>query len=989
MEDSITNIRLLDCNSKFSEEKLGGNNEGLSLYTNKVGHGIKVEAGDTVSLQSAFISELGAGDTSSIEITDEYLETRIVPYTKITYSNPINGCNEKILGFERATATTENFSLLNNANSTSIFYNFYKTANGENCFFQPRRFVYLDDTANKVNWSRDDSVLVGRPFHQSCPNPDDDNIGNIENVFVCDADYFRFQSPSAGQKTSDNIFKGITDNSRFTIFVQEQVYFGSQTDITVSPTTNTSPATRGWLELTEKLDISLNNGFQSPSAISDSLTNQFRKQGDLKDIEVKSLAYKDDSTDIQTFIPISTKLESPLYKTFYSANQNNNNASTYNDWKTWSGTSQEDGALNWLSSQQFIGVKRPELWLKGRAVAKQLQTVSGGTTIEKGFFNFIFDLKEEDFERGDPAAEHSLFTTIPWNASNLEVLRDLFIEQGQYPELFENKLNYYSGFTTTQNSRFLHMNTRKSGADQYATNQLGDDNLTVDDSINRISCPFFFDYDPSLATTLTDGIVQPAYGFARKITRTSGTHVGDFIYLTTQKLGFIEDLTLPSTLTTLPLRLFRRNACDTATDGTTIDKTTHAGFDIHFNAFGNLFLGLTTGWTNEMFNEAEITNAIPTLYKDANASTLINPEIKTANIISEIYLGADQPVCSFNTTTNRFEFAQLHTPEFVQNKYNAGGVKLNASGEDYIPLTPSQGQRVYKINKRLNSGNFTPDMTSYLVNESDAVKVFTEVGLGASALYDFENLNFNMKPWSCFDSLTGVVIKDFGYTESNWNSGIWGILGFTYQQFNTIRTSSNSIISRVSNSNKNALPYAFTNANVSPSSTISFITNVFGAGMYNLALPLTLSANTSLTTPPDVLTPAGYRKQIFPAITEEQTSIVLSAPNLPRKLQNGYFLIRSDILDESSYNGGFESSALYPVVGIVSKVDNTGDFFTSIDSSLQFTFTRPKVISSIRTSIHDPSQRLSKLNTGSSIIYKITKTRPHSYDIVSQIMKSK
>jgi len=435
--------------------------------------------------------------------------------------------------------------------------------------------------------------------------------------------------------------------------------------------------------------------------------------------------------------------------------------------------------------------------------------------------------------------------------------------------------------------------------------------------------------------------------------------------------------------------LFRRNASDGATLGTKIDKDTHAGFDIHFNAFGNLFVGLTTGWTNEMFHESELTNALPTLYKDPNASTAINPEIKTANIISEIYLGADQPVCSFNTTTNRFEIAQLHTPEFIQNKYNAGGVKFNASGEDYVPLSATQGERVFKINKRLNSGNFTPDMTSYLVNESDNITVFTSVGLSASAVYDFENLNFNIKPWSLFDSLTGVVIKDFGYTNSNWNSGIWGVLGFTYEQFNSSRTAENSIINRVSNTNKTALPYAFTNADVSPSDAISFITNLFGAGMFHLALPSTLSANTSLTLAPDILTPTGYRKQIFPAITEGQTSIVLSAPNLPRKLQNGYFLIRSDALDESSYNGGFESGALYPVVGIVSKVDNTGDFFTSVDSDLEFTFTKPKVITSIRTSVHDPSQKLSKLNTGSAVIYKITKTRPHSFDIVSQIMNKK
>ena len=54
MDNSITDITLLDCNSQFSEEKKGGNRTPLALYTNKIGHGIRVEAGDKISLQSAY-----------------------------------------------------------------------------------------------------------------------------------------------------------------------------------------------------------------------------------------------------------------------------------------------------------------------------------------------------------------------------------------------------------------------------------------------------------------------------------------------------------------------------------------------------------------------------------------------------------------------------------------------------------------------------------------------------------------------------------------------------------------------------------------------------------------------------------------------------------------------------------------------------------------------------------------------------------------------
>jgi hypothetical protein len=991
MDNSITNIRLVDCNSNFSEEKLGGNNEPLSIFTNKIGHGLNIEPGDKISLYSAFISELGAGGEASIEITDEYLETKTKTISQITYNSPINGCNDKILGYESASIRNVDYTYDVTGNKTTIFFNFYKTNNGENCYFLPRRFVYFDADHDILSWVRDDEPLYGRPFHQSCPDPDDDNIGGLENVFVADADYFRFQQPDATATSASNVYKCKTDNHNFTIFGQSDVYYGEQSDTTIPPTDFSSPASRKWYEILEPLEITLDTGFQSPSSISDSITRQFRKQSQPEQLEARSLAYKDATTDIQRFIPISTKIDSPFYKTFYATNQSNNIGDTYNAWRTWAGASQENLALKWLSSQQFIGIKRPELYKKTYALAEHMMQLRGFTgDPARGVASFTQSLNIADFERGNPANEHIIKTNLEWNRTTLEFIRDVFLEQANHPELFTNKLNYYFGFTRVDNSRFLHMNTRRTSADYYAGYQLGDDNIFVDDAINRISCPFFIDYNTAYATTYTDGNSWESgycFGFALKHID-AGT---EYIAFTTRRLGFVEDTTLPSTLPTLPERLFRRNASAGATLGTQINQSTYWGSDIHFNAFGNVMLGLTTGQSHGYFNETQYGECISTLYKDSNASTQPNPEIRSANIVSEIYLGADQPVCSYNTTTNRFELAQLHTPEFVQNKYNAGGVHSTNTGTDYVELSATAGDRVYKINKRLNSGNFTPDMRNYNFNNSKDVEVYTSVGKSASALFDVENLNPNISQWTVFDSLCGIVIKDFGVSLSNWNNGIWGILGFSYEQFNATRTSENDITTRVGNDNKNALPYAFTNADVGSNNTINFITNNFGAGMYNLSMPLTLSFHTDKPTVNkiDDVTPLGFYKQVFPAITQPQSSVILSAPNLPRKLKNGYFLIRSNILEESAYNGGFESSALYPVIGVVRKEDTTGDFFTEVDSSLEFTFTKPTTVTSITTSIHDPSQQLSRLNVGSAVIYKITKSRPYTYDIVNQIMNQK
>ena len=61
MSSGFNETTILECNRLASEEGKTQNNENPALYTNKIGSGIKLNSGDTISVQSAFISELGAG----------------------------------------------------------------------------------------------------------------------------------------------------------------------------------------------------------------------------------------------------------------------------------------------------------------------------------------------------------------------------------------------------------------------------------------------------------------------------------------------------------------------------------------------------------------------------------------------------------------------------------------------------------------------------------------------------------------------------------------------------------------------------------------------------------------------------------------------------------------------------------------------------------------------------------------------------------------
>ena len=67
MSDSYVDTILLEANRKSSAEYRAGNETEPSIWTNNLGSGIKLDIGDTISIDSAYISEIG-NESSTIEI---------------------------------------------------------------------------------------------------------------------------------------------------------------------------------------------------------------------------------------------------------------------------------------------------------------------------------------------------------------------------------------------------------------------------------------------------------------------------------------------------------------------------------------------------------------------------------------------------------------------------------------------------------------------------------------------------------------------------------------------------------------------------------------------------------------------------------------------------------------------------------------------------------------------------------------------------------
>ena len=985
MEETI----LIDCNHLQSIQYTGGNLDSNNYYTNKIGSGIKVEQGDKISIHQTYISEIGSDD-NSIQIENKFVSNKPFTYTKLTPHTYINGSNDKIMGYERVTASniTDNIATYNN--ETNILYNYYITSNGENTFNLPRRYIYKPPSAINIDWATThDNALIGSPFE---PPGLVSSVGiiynnNNMNMFYVEDDYFFHQSGQSGLINSNRL-KQRYDNARFTIFTLEETRYGSQSDDTLPSIINgslTSPAYLNYIEYIEKLKINLKAGFQSPQAIASNITNILKTQTQ-PEIGTLSSTGIFSGNNLKQYQPYNLEINSPTYHTFQVASEGTMSEGKYEAWDA--ATADTGDSLDWLSAYQYIGIKRPQLWLKGRAFNNRLKEKNNasfpGTVpyINYASLETLFDLRTDEFERSNPIItsnrRHTVVLPILWDdTTTITKLKDLLNEQEKHPECFLNRFNQYNGFTNINNSRFLHINLynrdiRKS-KNENLYNSLGTDYLKAYENNQPYlqTSPFFFDCNPLYKNKITNGLNWDdgyLYGYFKKYIDDDDI---EYISLTTDHLGFIEDTTLSASFTTIPNIYFLTN--DGLFSGSIIKKTTRLGWDSSFNSFGNVCVGMLSGWGYNPDDLNSFNYQLPTGYNTTQLATYLYSR--------KLYLGANNPKLEYNTTSNRFEISQLHTSERVQNRFNSGTLTGTGDAIKEIAAFDTAGTEVYKINKRLYNNTYTPDMLPYGANRIEGLTLQTQI-------YDIDFKNPNIAGWSIFDSLSGIIIRDFGYNENDWNKGFWETLGFDYIQFNSIETADNDSTSRVGNNNKNTLPYAFTNANVDQLATMDMITNIWGNGIYNLMLPQTMSFNVTNTGGnANIFFRENMKFEQFPAITEAAQSIKLEAPRLPKKLQNPYYILKTDVLDTSPYLGGIDSGEPFNIIATIPKSNDYGDYFVSLDSGLEFTFTKPKLISSITSSIHNPNMSLANINDSSSIIYKITKQmNPNRFNIVGQIM---
>jgi hypothetical protein len=243
--------------------------------------------------------------------------------------------------------------------------------------------------------------------------------------------------------------------------------------------------------------------------------------------------------------------------------------------------------------------------------------------------------------------------------------------------------------------------------------------------------------------------------------------------------------------------------------------------------------------------------------------------------------------------------------------------------------------------------------------------------------------NRNIKSWCVFDSVCGVYISDLGYDKEDFSRGLWGILGFTYDELFSPATAENNRLVRVTPDRKNQ-SIITTNSSIVSTDTRDYIVNQFGAVYFTTQIP-----SSSIIEFDTIVADGGGMKviQVDPAISQGTTSIDILGSNLPRRMLRPYYTIRSDIIDDNHYVGGEDSKSILSVVAICDKQYSGGDFVFGSSNEFTFTITKKKVITSITTSITDPNQSFARVDSDSAVIYKIMKNVRTEEDLISNYLK--
>ena len=1037
-----TDTTLINCNRSASVEARSDNNQNPAVFKNPLQQTLKLNVGDKVSVERAFISEVGAGNPSTIEFKGENKGRSTLPtYTVMTptffdtYKEKTYNANYRLGGFRVMTTTEVSDDTADlRDNFAPMIIGYYITSNEyPNYIQQPRRFAQSNDT-------RDTNALYEQTFYTDKDSTTDGFCDHTidEQCFVRD-DWTKRVGGAAGT----TIYKQKVKNERYTMFIKDSIVYAigrnAQDQAKLVPialkqfptkTINGVFSEATYYRIRERLDLSVSKGFNTPSAIAEQLTEQLT---DTKPPSVFSILDGDGYERKITKI-----LESATYKPINAQNYYNYNSTTFGEFRAnlTNGANITQNRVDYISQFGYIAVKRPEIFEAGRLMGNTIRPAATVTTEANRGTGFLADGFEgfqifNTLPNSTPPLRRGteVILNVEYTEANLKIIREFFDTQRLYPELWSSLENtedysiealeqggYFNVFPTKENSRFFNMNKYTSNMTGGAAERqftFGNDDFTHAGAgagtANKASGALFFSYDDKQRDFFIEGQnYEPEngliYGFAVPHLYTDSSLGKRYlIKIRPAPVGGI-----PKSFYTNTTVVFGENV---------VENGRRIGFDFHasaystciitpYSGYGKTDIGttVTQGPNSDIDNLPSTTPNLRDTVTAANATDL-------SPYYTMCYMGANNPLIDYNNINNRFEIKRLHNANNVGNELRAGTQKEEInSGTMFKPVSKAQikiipapinqaaGGTVYKINPRPPQFGYSPTFKPYAMYNAafragvysgtpDEVKASSDSNL---QLYSPQNIN--IEPYEIFDSHGGIYIEDWGYSKDDWADNMWDILGYDYDSVNAEPTEANVLNQRIDNSNRNILYRPTTNAEIVSTDSKVYIANEFNAKQYYTSLPYPNNiSNWTVTTVGgkevfEYPNPIGQPLSVYPEIVVETESLSIRAKDLQKSVLKPYYSIRSSILEGYSAIGGNPTGANLPIAAIIDKYSAQGDFFTG-NSDLQFTITKPTVLSDITTSIHDPDGEYSNVDLNSAVIYKVSKIRTTPTGIIEQIIE--
>jgi hypothetical protein len=954
--NQYTDIQVLECSRLHSEEAKANNNENFALWRNNLQDIVHLDAGDTVSVFGAMVSERGAGQPSSLEIKGINLGfTKDFEFT--TYEEK-NACELIPSKYEVIECNASSKTISIRDDTLNFTTSYYINANGHNYMHLPRRWWYNKlDQHEDAQWGNPDYLGAGMTYFIP-----------FKDTFWFYDDYYQIIQNSVDQVANIKRFKPRNNNERYTILMRDKTYYTEESASGNLPPENLrDPENAIYRTYKELKSITVPAGFNSPEYVATELTRQLQNIKEVKRYQFRDQLRDAVNNSLTPGFPMNVydTIETETYKPFNVAYAYYGNAAVKPFDPVFSGIETDFGFYinngsgitnasghQWLSQYHVVATKRPELYETGRLCNRF--SIGGDSyrgirgTPQSGLA----------FETGSKDARR-LTITQDYNETNCRRWYEFFKAQELYPEIwntFSDSRSLYSGSDTIDNSRWIHINRFENASQSYTGDNRTDSDAMLGDSGYVLHswnanntyqpasaiCPLF--YKEEDRDTFYEDPDEDEYTFGCMKKAINGRI--DFEFTDNNGWG--------SAFMDMLLEYAK---------SPTILTNRKVGFDMHFSAPGMCYLLPYAGWSPVIHSYSQLTRAFDfgnyfLFSGNLEPNTHVGEnQINSQLFRNKLYIGADAPLINYDGTN--FTISGLHTPMNKGNDNIANSpYSASLTGFGNADPDPEADAQVYVINPREQWNDWTPARKPYRVTVIESGLTLTR-------------LNQNLEAWTIYDSLCGIFISDINLTETEWQGSLWDILGFSYKQFNS---NNNTRITRINNNNINSLSVITTNAEVDQGDSKVYIQNAWGVPLYNNMIGGGATPGLEIATE-------------YPEIKQKTESVKIIADNLPIRMIRGYYTIRSNILQETPFVGGKINNTTMPIIGIVNKINGAGDFYTQEESSLVFTVTRPLKLASITCGIHDPDGSYAQCSEQSTVMFKIQKQKKVTYNVLQEIIQ--